>query len=71
VLQFRRVLREYRSRVRLFLSHSGTFCSARFLDDDAARAIAYGGELSLHGREPRGLIVRMQLQAWQQPRLAA
>jgi hypothetical protein len=41
------------------------------LDDHAARAIAYDGELSLHGREPGGLIVRMQLQAWQQPRLAA
>jgi hypothetical protein len=36
VLQFRRVLREDWSRVRLFLSHSGTFCSALFLADDRA-----------------------------------
>ncbi|MBR0955562.1 ATP-binding protein [Bradyrhizobium canariense] len=36
-----------------------------------AIAIAHGGELSLHDREPHGLIVRMQLPIWQQPRLAA
>lgn len=36
-----------------------------------AIAIAHGGELSLHDRQPRGLIVRMQLPVWQQPRLAA
>ncbi|MGY8632362.1 ATP-binding protein [Bradyrhizobium sp. 14AA] len=36
-----------------------------------AIAIAHGGELSLHDREPHGLIVRMQLPLWQQPRLAA
>ncbi|WP_262047075.1 ATP-binding protein [Bradyrhizobium sp. Bra78] len=36
-----------------------------------AIAIAHGGELSLHDREPHGLIVRMQLPVWQQPRLAA
>ncbi|WP_375313164.1 ATP-binding protein [Bradyrhizobium sp. A5] len=36
-----------------------------------AIALAHGGELSLHDREPHGLIVRMQLPIWQQPRLAA
>ncbi|WP_342739193.1 ATP-binding protein [Bradyrhizobium sp. B117] len=36
-----------------------------------AIAIAHGGELSLHDREPHGLIVRMQLPIWQAPRLAA
>ncbi|MDH6259410.1 ATP-binding protein [Bradyrhizobium sp. BR13661] len=36
-----------------------------------AIAIAHGGELSLHDRQPHGLIVRMQLPMWQQPRLAA
>jgi signal transduction histidine kinase len=36
-----------------------------------AIAIAHGGELSLHDRQPHGLIVRMQLPVWQQPRLAA
>ena len=36
-----------------------------------AIALAHGGELSLHDREPHGLIVRMQLPLWQQPRLAA
>lgn len=36
-----------------------------------AIAVAHGGELSLHDREPHGLIVRMQLPLWQQPRLAA
>ncbi|MGX1320427.1 signal transduction histidine kinase [Bradyrhizobium sp. USDA 377] len=36
-----------------------------------AIAIAHGGELSLHDREPHGLIVRMQLPIWQEPRLAA
>ena len=36
-----------------------------------AIAIAHGGELSLHDREPHGLIVRMQLPVLQQPRLAA
>ncbi|WGD54427.1 ATP-binding protein [Bradyrhizobium sp. CB1650] len=36
-----------------------------------AIAIAHGGELSLHDRTPHGLIVRMQLPIWQQPRLAA
>jgi signal transduction histidine kinase len=36
-----------------------------------AIALAHGGELSLHDREPHGLIVRMQLPMWQQPRLAA
>ncbi|MGY8711328.1 ATP-binding protein [Bradyrhizobium sp. 18BD] len=36
-----------------------------------AIALAHGGELSLHDREPHGLIVRMQLPVWQQPRLAA
>ncbi|MCK1387878.1 ATP-binding protein [Bradyrhizobium sp. 21] len=36
-----------------------------------AIAVAHGGELSLHDREPHGLIVRMQLPVWQQPRLAA
>ncbi|SFU51659.1 ATP-binding protein [Bradyrhizobium arachidis] len=30
-----------------------------------AIAIAHGGELSLHDREPHGLIVRMQLPIWQ------
>lgn len=34
-------------------------------------ALAHGGELSLHDRVPHGLIVRMQLPVWQQPRLAA
>jgi hypothetical protein len=29
------------------------------------------GRASLHDREPHGLIVRMQLPAWQQLRLAA
>lgn len=36
-----------------------------------AIAVAHGGELSLHDRSPHGLIVRMQLPVWQQPRLAA
>lgn len=36
-----------------------------------AIALAHGGELSLHDRQPHGLIVRMQLPMWQQPRLAA
>ncbi|RXH19146.1 ATP-binding protein [Bradyrhizobium guangzhouense] len=36
-----------------------------------AIALAHGGELSLHDRQPHGLIVRMQLPIWQQPRLAA
>jgi len=36
-----------------------------------AIAVAHGGELSLHDREPHGLIVRMQLPIWQQPQLAA
>ncbi|MCP3387463.1 ATP-binding protein [Bradyrhizobium sp. CCGB12] len=36
-----------------------------------AIALAHGGELSLHDREPHGLIVRMQLPIWQEPRLAA
>ncbi|WP_445217322.1 ATP-binding protein [Bradyrhizobium sp. Pa8] len=36
-----------------------------------AIAIAHGGELSLHDRAPHGLIVRMQLPVWQQPRQAA
>ncbi|MET4072137.1 signal transduction histidine kinase [Bradyrhizobium sp. S3.2.6] len=36
-----------------------------------AIALAHGGELSLHDRPPHGLIVRMQLPVWQQPRLAA
>jgi len=36
-----------------------------------AIAIAHGGELSLHDRQPHGLIVRMQLPVWQEPRLAA
>ncbi|MBW7970310.1 ATP-binding protein [Bradyrhizobium sp. BR 10289] len=36
-----------------------------------AIALAHGGELSLHDREPHGLVVRMQLPVWQQPRLAA
>lgn len=36
-----------------------------------AIALAHGGELSLHDRRPHGLIVRMQLPVWQQPRLAA
>ncbi len=36
-----------------------------------AIAIAHGGELSLLDRQPHGLIVRMQLPVWQQPRLAA
>src|SRR6266702_2392989 len=36
-----------------------------------AIALAHGGELSLHDREPHGLIVRMQLPVWQPPRLAA
>ncbi|MEZ2145981.1 ATP-binding protein [Bradyrhizobium sp. DN5] len=36
-----------------------------------AIALAHGGELSLHDREPHGLIVRMQLPVWQEPRLAA
>jgi signal transduction histidine kinase len=54
---------------------------ARNMDDTAgfglglsiarAIAIAHGGELSLHDREPRGLIVRMQLPVWQPNRLAA
>ncbi|MBC9882948.1 HAMP domain-containing protein [Bradyrhizobium sp. INPA01-394B] len=54
---------------------------ARTMDDSTgfglglsiARAIslAHGGELSLHDRQPHGLIVRMQLPIWQQPRLAA
>lgn len=36
-----------------------------------AIALAHGGELSLHDRAPHGLIVRMQLPLWQQPRIAA
>ena len=36
-----------------------------------AIALAHGGELSLHDRQPHGLIVRMRLPIWQQPRLAA
>jgi len=36
-----------------------------------AIALAHGGELSLHDRQPHGLIVRMQLPVLQQPRLAA
>jgi signal transduction histidine kinase len=36
-----------------------------------AIALAHGGELSLHDRQPHGLIVRMQLPAWQQPKPAA
>ncbi|MBR0825962.1 HAMP domain-containing protein [Bradyrhizobium manausense] len=54
---------------------------ARNMDDTAgfglglsiarAIALAHGGELSLHDRTPHGLIVRMQLPVWQQPRLAA
>jgi signal transduction histidine kinase len=36
-----------------------------------AIALAHGGELSLHDREPHGLIVRMQLPVWQANRLAA
>ncbi|WP_018318627.1 ATP-binding protein [Bradyrhizobium sp. WSM2793] len=36
-----------------------------------AIALAHGGELSLLDRNPHGLIVRMQLPLWQQPRLAA
>jgi signal transduction histidine kinase len=36
-----------------------------------AIAVAHGGELSLHDREPHGLIMRMQLPVWQTPRLAA
>ncbi|MGY8665030.1 ATP-binding protein [Bradyrhizobium sp. UFLA05-109] len=36
-----------------------------------AIAIAHGGELSLHDRQPNGLIVRMQLPIWQPNRLAA
>ncbi|MBR0904817.1 ATP-binding protein [Bradyrhizobium liaoningense] len=36
-----------------------------------AIALAHGGELSLHDRAPHGLIVRMQLPVWQEPRLAA
>ncbi|OPY94972.1 two-component sensor histidine kinase [Bradyrhizobium sacchari] len=36
-----------------------------------AIALAHGGELSLHDREPHGLIVRMQLPVLQAPRLAA
>ncbi|MBR0718756.1 ATP-binding protein [Bradyrhizobium liaoningense] len=54
---------------------------ARNMDDTAgfglglsiarAIALAHGGELSLHDRKPHGLIVRMQLPVWQQPRLAA
>ncbi|PPQ15861.1 two-component sensor histidine kinase [Bradyrhizobium sp. AC87j1] len=36
-----------------------------------AIALAHGGDLSLHDRAPHGLIVRMQLPLWQQPRLAA
>jgi signal transduction histidine kinase len=36
-----------------------------------AIALAHGGELSLHDRQPHGLIVRMQLPVWQQPRLSA
>lgn len=36
-----------------------------------AIALAHGGDLSLHDRQPHGLIVRMQLPVWQQPRLAA
>lgn len=67
----------------LFLCHLGTFCNARFpADDDAPerpRMLAdiartfpkAGGRLSLHDREPHGLIVRMLLPLGQQPRLAA
>jgi signal transduction histidine kinase len=36
-----------------------------------AIALAHGGELSLHDREPHGLIVRMQLPVWRPNRLAA
>ncbi|MCP3464335.1 MULTISPECIES: ATP-binding protein [unclassified Bradyrhizobium] len=36
-----------------------------------AIAIAHGGELSLHDRQPNGLIVRMQLPVWQPNCLAA
>jgi signal transduction histidine kinase len=36
-----------------------------------AIAVAHGGTLSLHDREPHGLIVRMELPIWQEPRLAA
>lgn len=36
-----------------------------------AIAIAHGGTLSLHDRTPHGLIVRMELPVWQEPRLAA
>lgn len=36
-----------------------------------AIALAHGGELSLHDRRPHGLIVRMQLPVWREPRLAA
>ena len=36
-----------------------------------AIALAHGGELSLHDRQPHGLIVRMLLPVWQQPKLAA
>jgi signal transduction histidine kinase len=36
-----------------------------------AIAVAHGGTLSLHDREPHGLIVRMELPVWQEPRLAA
>lgn len=36
-----------------------------------AIAVAHGGELSLHDRAPHGLIVRMQLPVWKQPRMAA
>lgn len=36
-----------------------------------AIAIAHGGELSLHDRQPNGLIVRMQLPVWQPNSLAA
>jgi signal transduction histidine kinase len=54
---------------------------ARNMDDTAgfglglsiarAIAVAHGGELSLHDREPHGLIVRMQLPVCQPNRLAA
>ncbi|MGV7216887.1 ATP-binding protein [Bradyrhizobium sp. UFLA05-112] len=36
-----------------------------------AIAVAHGGELSLHDRQPNGLTVRMQLPIWQPNRLAA
>ena len=36
-----------------------------------AIALAHGGELSLHDRAPRGLIVRMQLPVWKPSRLVA